>query len=259
MNNLYFPGSLPGLDSRTARVIQDLFDRVNYLTTELEMVKGRDPSVGMAKRESPQQGIITIPIRNDGGRDGQIRVNKDGVIVSYVNPVESLFPYIDISTAANSGAGLDPLHSFSLPAGSLATNGDYLTIWYGGDFAANDNDKRLVFAFGGTAYEDTGLRDLDTNTGWSFMARITRLSPTSVLVSHLIGANLMGVTSADVLVGFATGAYIFARNTPITGLSNLGTNAQTLLVQGEATANDDVIQNLSIIDLHKPRTRKFTA
>lgn len=153
------------------------------------------------------------------------------------------------STVGNVGVGLDTLHTFSLPAGSLAVNGDYLNVWYGGDFATNDNDKRLTFSFGGTGYEDTGARDLDVNVGWTFMARIIRLSSTSVLVSHLLCANLMGVTGADVLVGFATGAYSFARNTPITGLADLGANATTMLVQGEATANDDVFQNLSIIEL----------
>src|SRR5262245_47848991 len=43
----------------------------------------------------------------------------------------------DTSTVGNVGAGLDTLHTFSLPAGSLATNGDYLQVEYAGAAAGN--------------------------------------------------------------------------------------------------------------------------
>lgn len=84
MNNLYLPGSI-GINPRADRIIQDLFERVNYLTEENQRMKGLiDSSVSAkARKERPVQGIVTVPSPNG---DGMIRVNEDGVIVSYVNP-----------------------------------------------------------------------------------------------------------------------------------------------------------------------------
>src|SRR5688572_11066579 len=127
--NLYTP-NLMGMDPQTARTMRDLVDRVNYLTTELDMVRGMiissSPGVDAARRENPQPGIVTIPCREDGGQDGFIRVNSDGVINSYVNPIESLFPYADITIVGNVGAGTDTLHTFTLPAGTLSLDGDWI-------------------------------------------------------------------------------------------------------------------------------------
>jgi hypothetical protein len=158
---------------------------------------------------------------------------------------------IEVNTAVvgNQGAGLDPLHSFSLPANSLRSDGDYLHVWYGGDYATNANLKRVVTSFGGTIWEDTGLRDLVVSVGWAIAARIVRLSSTSVLLSHFFGANAMGVDSANVNIPFGSGGVFTVRNGIIAGLPNLNLNPITMLVSGEGTADNDVIQNLSIIEL----------
>lgn len=256
--NLYVIPQLPGLDNRVTRVMQDLADRFNYLTTELDrvrrMVISASPGVDAAKREHPIEGILTIPSGDSGGQDGAIRVSKDGVIVSYVNPiVDNIFPYVDLRTIGNVGVGLDDLHSFSLPAGSLARDGDYLLVWYGGDFAANNNNKQVVASFGGTNYEDTGSFDLDINVGWVMPVRISRLSPTSVLVSNHFAANVLFADSAGVVGTFGAGGAFIGRSTTITGLPNLNSNATTMLVQGEGISNNDVIQNLSIIDRIRPK------
>lgn len=156
---------------------------------------------------------------------------------------------VNIGQVGNVGAGLDPLHSFSLPANSLRSNGDYLLVWYGGDFATNANLKRIVASFGGTVWEDTGLRDLVVNTGWTIVARIARLSSTSVRVSNDIVANSLAVSSVNVPTTFGEGFLSVGRNRDITGLPDLSANATTMLVSGEGTADNDVIQNLSIIEL----------
>src|SRR5690242_20036603 len=104
--NQYVVPALPGLDPRVNRVIQDLADRVNYLTTELDRVRGGMPDPG-ARRENPQPGFITIPSPSGDG-DGFIRVNEDGVIKSYTNPTvvggmrRNLFlDYTTTTTVAN--------------------------------------------------------------------------------------------------------------------------------------------------------------
>jgi len=158
---------------------------------------------------------------------------------------------IEVNTAVigNIGAGLDPLHSFSLPANFLRNDGDYLHIYFGGGYAVNANLKRVVASFGGTAWEDTGLRNLVDGSGWAIAVRVVRLSATSVLVSGGIIANSLAVSSLDVPTTFGEGFLSAARNRLITGLPDLNLNATTILVSGEGTANDDVIQNLSIIEL----------
>lgn len=75
--NLYVP-SWP----LTHREYQNLVDRVNYLTMEVDRMRGGIPDPG-ARKENPQPGVITIPSPTG---DGFIRVNSDGTIVSYTNP-----------------------------------------------------------------------------------------------------------------------------------------------------------------------------
>lgn len=156
---------------------------------------------------------------------------------------------VNITTVGNVGAGLDPLHSFSLPANSLRNNGDYLHIWFGGDYANNANLKRVVASFGGTAWEDTGLRDVVNGSGWATAVTIVRVSSTSVLVSGGILANSLAITSANVVTTFGEGFIGAARNRLITDLPNLSLNDTLIEVEGEGTANDDVTQNLSIYEL----------
>ena len=153
----------------------------------------------------------------------------------------------DTSTVGNVGGGLDTLHTFSLPANSLQTDGDYLRVRYGGLFATNDNDKRIVVSFGGTSVSSLGAALFDQDSGtWVYDIIYIRLSSTSVRVSgqimwHYILRNGDGV-------GDGNGFYA-SINTDITGLSSLGSNATTMKVEAEGTSNDDIQQNFSVIEL----------
>lgn len=154
---------------------------------------------------------------------------------------------VNTSTVGNAGTGLDDLHSFSLPAGSLAANGDYLEIEYGGNFASNNNDKRVVFSVGGSIHEDTGLFDVDA-LGWAIRARIIRLSATSVLVHSVFEAGILVIQSDATVANTAIGGRMNQRGGNKT-VANLGSNAITLLVQAEGTADNDVTQYLTVIEL----------
>lgn len=159
----------------------------------------------------------------------------------------------DVSVVGNVGAGLDVLHTFSLDTPNrLSTNGDYLDVWYAGFYAANDTNKRVNAFFGGTAYENIGVTlDFDggADTGWVIAARIIRLSSTSVLCSSIWASQTWFGDSANAGNGGGIGGGTAVRNKSITGLSDLGANATTMEVKGEGAANDDVVQNLSIIEL----------
>lgn len=255
MDNLYVP-NLSGMDPQTARLVRDLVDRTNYLTTELDRVRGlvmsASPGVDAAKRENPIPGVLSIPCREYGGQDGFIRVNKDGVIQSYVNPIESLFPYVDITVVTNITTGLDLLHSFTLPAGTLANDGDMLWVRYGGTFGVNDNDKRIRIEFGGQLVSTTGGFDQDTGN-WVYDILYTRTSPTTVkfpLILHWGSGNRDGA-------GTLTGNFVFAGDFVGIAVANLNTTNTLLTVQAEGTATSDIAQGLSFINLIRPRTVKL--
>jgi hypothetical protein len=249
--NLYTLGNLPGVEPQTRRVFQDLVDQLNFLTGEVGRLRERDLEVipkGVALKQSPIEGIITIPYRNYGGQDGQIRVSRDGVIVSYVNPAESIFPYVDLSVIGNITTGTDNLHSFTLPAGVLDEDGDALIVKYGGFFAGNANSKRIQPNFGGQNVVNIQLAQ---NAGlWDYDITYVRLSPTSVVASGQLMWNF-----ATPVGGFVNTAFAGNMNS-LTGLANLSTNDTVLLVQAEAVATDDVVQRLSYIDFRKGRTVK---
>lgn len=125
MANKYLPGSI-GINPRADRIIQDLFDRVNYLTEKIESVEDVAKDVtGLAVKESPKAGIVTIPSING---DGFIRVSKDGVIQSYTNPITTpMVPTIALYTntadigISNTAVPTSAMDAFTASPGSSRT------------------------------------------------------------------------------------------------------------------------------------------
>jgi hypothetical protein len=158
---------------------------------------------------------------------------------------------VNTSTVNSAGVGPDVLHTFSLPANSLATNGDYLSLWYAGGFAAVNRDKWVQAQFDGTSYEGGGVFDFDLNTGWAMAARITRTDATHVTVSHILMQNLLEITAANVATSLNAGGAIISRDSNF-AVANLNSNAITMRVRSVVAAGaaaGDVFQNLSIIEL----------
>lgn len=159
---------------------------------------------------------------------------------------------IDTSTVNSTGAGPDTLHTYSLPANSLAANGDYVEVEYGFIFAADDDNKGIGATFGGTEYARRGLAstDLDGLVGGVIRATIVRLSTTSVVVSSVMIANVMFADSANAFTGTgANGGIMFGSCVEITGLADLTANATTMTGQGLGVNAGDVSQRLSVIKL----------
>lgn len=155
-----------------------------------------------------------------------------------------------LTNGGNVGAGLDLIHTFTLPANSLKNDGDILDLWYIGDYATNDNDKRVVGQFNGTIYEDTGPRDIDVATGWGINYRISRVSSTSVIFGGGVGCNSLAVDStAGVITTFTEGYVHSTRSSPLSGLPNLNSNSIALEVFAEGVANDDITITQVIIGL----------
>lgn len=64
------------------------------------------------------------------------------------------------TTVGNVGTGEDDLMSYTMPANTLATNGDSITVEFSLAVANNANQKRIKVYFGGTAIFDTGATGL---------------------------------------------------------------------------------------------------
>ncbi|MGH9753444.1 MAG: hypothetical protein ACREA2_11730 [Blastocatellia bacterium] len=147
------------------------------------------------------------------------------------------------TVVGNVGGGLDGLHSASVPAASLKSNGDYLRVWLSGEFAANNNNKQIRISFGGQVLIDTGQVDFDSGD-WAYEVVLTRLTSTTVRVSIINSAGSINFLDAVVSGSGSVGA----GNSVIT-VSDLAVNALILLVEAQGVADNDVTQNLSIIEL----------
>jgi hypothetical protein len=157
----------------------------------------------------------------------------------------------DTSTVGNVGTGVDNLHNISIPAATLATNGDYLTGEGGGKFAANTNVKTVTFNVDGVAQAIIAVAD--GPQGWVLRYKIIRLSATSVRVNCTLEANVVRINSAGA-VTLSTG-FSFQANNADEPVADLAANALAILVTGQSVDggggvnNNDVTQTLSIVEL----------
>jgi hypothetical protein len=152
----------------------------------------------------------------------------------------------NITPAQNTGAGLDPLHTFTLLAGTLSAAEDSLDVLYCGTFATNDNDKRIVITLDGQTVTTIGTGAFDQDSGsWSYRITYTRLTATSVLAKIDFNWGFMTRDGAGAMVGNG----ITATATATITVADLDANSVILLVSAEGVANADIIQLLSEINL----------
>jgi hypothetical protein len=139
--------------------------------------------------------------------------------------------YSSTTVVGNVGAGVDTLDTYTVPAGTLSTNGDFLRICAWGEFAANANTKQVkadfdthtLFASGGLALN---------GTSWRLDVTLSRVSATTQ-------RGTAGWVSSDTLLRGSS-----ATTNPARTLAN----ALVFKITGEATANDDIIQRGMIVE-----------
>jgi hypothetical protein len=208
------------------------------------VVSGTNPTLSFVDTDAgDDDGVISVEtdvmtIGIVGGTPLLLRNN--GQLLSY----PKYFPS-NITPVGNAGGGLDPLQTFNLPANSLAANGDFLDGIYSGKFATAA-DKRLLLTFAGQTVTTagSGLFDIDV-ADWFYSVRYTRLTATSVLCT---GSFCWGNGSRSA-AGVAAGNYVFSGINTTIPVADLNANASTILMSGEATANNDIVHNLSIHSL----------
>lgn len=173
-----------------------------------------------------------------------IGVNTFGNILNVPRNIQSRNDVV-----GNVGVGLDSLHSHSLVAASLANDNDFVYCHYSGRLANNANTKRLVLSIDGQISFDSGARQFNIGAlSWDAKIEYTRLSATTVSATGFVQMGTL-LSTAGVLDAGNSRFYVQAINPAIITVANLLNNAVTLLVQGEATADNDITQNRSRIDL----------
>lgn len=101
--------------------------------------------------------------------------------------------------ATTAGTSTENLYTYTLPAGSLATNGDKILVEYSGIYTANANQKRLQPKFGSTVLI-TGDTTNASATDWFIRYYLIRVSNTVVRYNIEFGTNAdqLQVDSAEI-------------------------------------------------------------
>lgn len=149
-----------------------------------------------------------------------------------VNRLENAFNPLttNTTTVGNVGIGEDDLMTYSVPAGKLAADGDYIEFEMTFSFAANANAKQVKVYFGATQLYASGSQ---TQNGGNMVIRgkITRTGATSQRIS---------VTAVNNTTNFVDeSGYVTASETLSGALTIKGT--------GEAVSDDDITQVTNIV------------
>lgn len=159
---------------------------------------------------------------------------KAGTSTSYAKVGGTLFS--DTTTVGNVGAGEDDLSTYTLPANALVNSGDRILYQASGSFGASLNNKRLRVRFGtsGTSVTfDTGALAITAATEWVLAGEIIRVGGTSQK-----GYGALTTTSGTLA------AYADLE----TALNQNLSGTVVVKLTGEATANNDVVQETFTVD-----------
>src|SRR5262245_28344898 len=99
--------------------------------------------MSLVRQHNPLGNVIIRNIGDAGGPRSDWVADEINNLIAWAKDAPRVI-HRNTATTGTVGTGLDNLHSFSLPAGSLASDGDFVEFIYGGILATNDNQKRIV-------------------------------------------------------------------------------------------------------------------
>ena len=176
-----------------------------------------------------------VLLNNVAGTSGEFIGNVDGHLVWAVPPGgaggSSSSAVLDVETTqvGNVGSGEDVLYTYTLPADTLNTNGEFIRGRISGIVANNANLKSIVLTFGATDILSRNTTTPTIGQGYTIDWECIRTGATT----QKCNATFSG---SD---GLASAYYTAAGET----LS--GTVA--IVLTGEATSNDDIIKHSSVV------------
>jgi hypothetical protein len=131
--------------------------------------------------------------------------------------------YSNVTSVGNVGAGEDDLMTYSIPASTLAANGDYIDFEVSFTFAANANSKNIKVYFGATQIYASGAQN--QNGG-------------NMIISGRIYRT--GATSQRCVTSTKSNTTLFVDETVNTTAAETLSGAITIKATGEAVSNDDI-------------------
>lgn len=170
-------------------------------------------------------------IRTDG-QTGAVYVKTDNpAIEARVGGILS----VNTTNAGNIGSGVDDLMTYAVAAGAFANNGDTIRLTAYGTTAANANTKKLYLS-GLSSPTDVLVADLGNGKDWHVDVMLVRNGDASTKIFARLSYMDIGGGSEVVVIYRATG----------TALD--WTAGGTIGFQGEATSNNDIVQNFMSVE-----------
>lgn len=234
MENRYVVPQIPGFDPRGARVLQDFADRLNYLTGEVERArKELDVRLeGKSTRQSVAPGTITFPYQQG---NGMVRVNSEGMVTSYINPVPPVsyqsFIYVDLTNRPNSVATETLIATITIPAGTLKKRGDFIEYVGEYDLASVGVTKTIRYKFDALNINANPWNNTLASTQIVEIGRVYRV--TSTTVRSYIACSLPFAGQVDPFTQFGD----------IT-VSDMDSNAIDFTVTIQGTNTNDITQRI---------------
>ncbi len=179
--------------------------------------------------------IGSIYLRSDGGQGTTLYIKESGTgATGWVAAKQCHDLKVDTTQTGNVGAGEDNLISYSVPASTLAANGDYLEIIAFGTFAANANSKRLKLYYGSTVLIDSGAQNQNGGS-WEMRGTVIRTAAATQKASAI----------------FVSATTLFTDDASYTAPTETLSGAVTVKCTGEGVADNDIVQQGLIVRLHK--------
>lgn len=138
----------------------------------------------------------------------------------------------DVTAVGNVGVGEDTLNTYTIPASTLAVNGESLWIRKVFSFAANANIKQVKIKYGATTIYASGAV---AQNGGSVVIdiAITRTGAATQIVGIMMQAST---------------ASLLPLPTPYSTTAETLSGTVVLLSTGEATADNDIVERTSVIE-----------
>lgn len=151
---------------------------------------------------------------------------KAGTSSSYAKAGGALF--YSTTAVGNVGVGDDVLMTTSIPANSLATDGDSIEGYASGTFATSANNKRIRVKFGATTIFDSGALAITSASDWILNFRVIRT----------------GAATQKCCVNLSTSSATLSAYADYATAAETLSGAVTMTVNGEGTADNDIVAEL---------------
>lgn len=136
----------------------------------------------------------------------------------------------NVTSVGNVGTGVDDLMTYSIPAGQLGTDGDYLEFTITVTFAANANNKQVTVVYGGTTIYASGAQPQNDGS--------------MVIRGQIIrsGATTQRITFQEISNGT-----LFTDYADYVTASETLSGAVTLKATGEGVSTNDIVNTIMTI------------